>query len=103
MRARRRARVEPDWALRPPDLDAAPELAALAVVRAAAEITVTAILAANPELTAGDDSPLPVCARAARRVIDDACRLRLVIDDYRALVAAFAAVAAGPGTDDIPF
>lgn len=103
MRARRRLRVEADWTLVPPDLDAAPELAALAAVRAAGEVAVTALLAANPELTAGDDSPLPVCALAARRVIDEACRLRRALDDYRGLLAALAAAAADRPDDDIPF
>ena len=92
-----------DWWPRPPDLDAAPELAVLAALRAAAEIAVAALLAANPELTTGDDSPLPFCALSARRVIDDACRLRRTIDDYRGLIAALAAHAAEPTDDDIPF
>jgi hypothetical protein len=102
MRARRHARAALEWSPRPPDLDAAPELAVLAATRATAEIAVAALLAANPELGAGDDSPLPICALAARRVIDDVCRLRRAIDDYRG-VAALAEIAAAPGDDDIPF
>lgn len=102
-RARRRPVDGGEWSPRPPDLDAAPELAALAAARAAAEIAVSALLAANPELTAGDDSQLAGCALVARRVIDDSCRLRRAIDDYRGLVAALADAADDPGGDDIPF
>ncbi len=90
-----------DWTPRPPDLDATPELAVLAAVRAVAELAVTALLAANPELTTGDDSPPPPCARAARRVIDAAHSMRRAIDNYRTVAAAEVDDAADP--DDIPF
>ncbi len=99
-----RRREDRDWSPSPLDLDGVPELAVLAAVRAAAEIAASALIAANPELTAGRDESLPVSALLARRVIDDACRLRRAIDDYRGLAAALAAEPAEPsGDDDVPF
>jgi hypothetical protein len=100
---KRAGRRERDWWPRPPEIDAAPELAVLAATRAVAEIAIAALLAANPELTAGDDTPLPVCALAARRVIDDACKIRRTIDGYRDIVAALAVADDDPNDDDIPF
>lgn len=99
---KRPSRRDRDWWPRPPEIDAAPELAVLAATRAVVEITVAALLAANFELTAGDDSPLPISAAAARRIIDDVARLRRSIDAYRDILAALAAVDE-PGGDDIPF
>lgn len=61
------------------------------------------LLAANPELTAGDGSPFAGCALVARRVMDDSCRLRRPIHDYRNLIAALGRVDHDSGGDDTPF
>ena len=67
-----------DWWPRPPELDAAPELAMLAIVRAAVEILTAALLAANPHLAADTDLPShsSIELRAARRIIAKAEQLR---------------------------
>ena len=97
-----------DWWPRSPELDTAPELAVLAVVRAALEIVMAALLAANPHLAADADLPqtssfdLP----AARRIIAKADHLRRAIDDYRAAIDIIARSAVGDDElagDDIPF
>jgi hypothetical protein len=90
------------WWPPPPELAAAPELAVLAVVRAALEIAVAALLAENGPLTVADDLPLSACAQAARRVIDDAGRLTRAVDDYRRLIGALAADNSYPDDDDFP-
>ena len=102
------AKPNHDWWLRPPELDAAPELAVLAIVRAAVEILTAALLAANPHLAADADLPSASTAehRAANRIIAKAEQLRRAIDDYRAaidLIARSAAAADQLAGDDIPF
>ena len=101
-----------DWWPRPPELDAAPELAVLAVVRAALEILNAALFAANPHLTADTGLPPPSSAelRAAHRIIAKAEHLRSAIDHYRAAIAIIARAAVRDdirddelGADDIPF
>jgi len=99
MRPSLRARA---WWPPPPELAAAPELAVLAVLRAAVEIAVAALLAENGALTSADDLPLTAGAQAARRVIDDAGRLTRAVDDYRGLIAALAADHRYPDDDDFP-
>jgi hypothetical protein len=96
---------QPDWWPRPPELDATPEMAVLAVVRATIEILTAAMLAANPHLAADTPPPSDAELRAARRVLTHAEHLRSAIDHYRAAVTIVARAAADADLDgdDIPF
>jgi len=66
------------------DLFASPELAALSVLEAAAEIARLALVAAYPDVPEGDP---PLERRAACAVIDAAANLITEVDRYRLVLA----------------
>ena len=98
-----------EWWPRPPELDAAPELAVLATLRASVQILTSALLSAHPHL-AGDfdwSQPHDDDVRAAYRVFVRADHLRKAIDHYRDIIAIARLIPDhddfGPIADDIPF
>jgi hypothetical protein len=82
------------------DLAFEPEIASLALLEAASEIAIQALIARNPELLAAELGALrdPPQARAARNVIARLRDLDGAVRDYRDLARAPCA----PATD-IPF
>jgi hypothetical protein len=87
------------------DLVIDPELAPLALLDAAANVLIQALVAANPEMLHCADQPrteLPPVAIAAYRVVS-ACRdLHEALDIYRARVRS-CRMRADAADDDIPF
>jgi hypothetical protein len=78
-------------------LAAAPELAALALLEAALEITSAALVAAQPELTRPDDfEPSTDSARVAAELIQQARAVHGTVNRYRI------ALVVDPGPDGPP-
>jgi hypothetical protein len=92
-----------DWLPRPPDLERDPELALLAVLHTALQVTVYALVAVHPQLAT--DSPLPADPniRAANKVLVTASRLQRALDEYRRVLAQAAARLPLPSADNPSF
>lgn len=89
----------------PPDprlLGHAPELAALAMLDAALEITISALAAEHPTLDERSEGSEPPSLRHARQLLASACILRRTVDRYRAAVVD-ALGRTVPEDDDLPF
>jgi hypothetical protein len=111
-----RAPGDHDWMPAPPEIEHAPEIAVLAVLRRTLDLAVYALLASHPCLSDLEPSyhlQHPE-VRAADLVLARAHRLRDALDHYRAAIAALYARTAAKtppasdpgdsgGADDIPF
>ena len=83
------------------DLAHEPELAALALLDAALLVAVQALIARNPEMLAGDDTPhKPARANAAQLIVLRYGELSEALDEYRELLGDLRAQVS---EDEIPF
>jgi hypothetical protein len=79
------------------DLAFEPELAALALLDAALAISVQALIAHNPEMLLGEDTPR---ARAAKLIVVRYRELAEALDEYRDMLPALRVLGS---EDEIPF
>lgn len=96
----------PGWLPMPPELDQAPVLGVLAVVAAALDVAVMALLAAHPDLADIDRPGWRPCSAgfaAAHTIIRLADRMRRLIDTYRRAVLPPPPQTSAADADDIPF
>jgi hypothetical protein len=90
----------------PPELDQAPVLGVLALLAAALDVAVMALLAEHPELADIDRPGWRPCSKgfaAADTIIRLADRMRRLIDAYRRRVLQPEPPPPSPPYDDIPF
>jgi hypothetical protein len=80
----------------------APELAALALLDAALELSVRSLLAEHPTLGLNEPGPDPVLLRRAQRVLNIISPLQRAVHRYRAAVITITGKSAKVD-DDLPF
>lgn len=80
----------------------APELAALALLDAALELSVRSLLAEHPTLGLNEPGPDPVLLRRAQRVLSSISPLQRAVHSYRAAVINITGKSAKVD-DDLPF